>query len=376
MKQKDALLFMPDKNTLRVIRDNFVHELELAARGEHTSLAFIRTPLLSEPLVKEGELFQVFVVGGSVIQTALLVKKAGAATLLEKHTDTLSRLTDAEVLFSLLAEYLDARVSKIVMDFAYPLEPVLRGNVLDGKLIKGSKEHELADLVGKCVGEKFENFLSVHKGKSTQVSAANDTVCLILSGVSRATGDGELGQAHGNWQSLVGGIVGTGMNFGFFLDEHTVVNLEAGNFNRFTPTETGPIIDKSSSSPGDQLFEKEIAGAYLFEHYNAARKMKGSSRGFISFTHELSELADAGDMLARRVLDRSAMFIAAMIAGIWRFKGLPELAFVMEGSLFWSGSRYRECVSHTLSELDIPEGGVSFFRREYGSIMGAADLIC
>ena len=146
--------------------------------------------------------------------------------------------------------------------------------------------------------------------------------------------------------SIVAGIVGTGTNFAFFLNKNTAVNLESGNSNHFPQSKTKKIIDRSSTNPEEQLFEKEVAGAYLFRHYQVNQSKKANH--FPQSTLDLNHLACQGDRLAQKFFERSSALIASQIAGIYLFKKYylktistdsaqlkPPLTFVMEGSVFW-----------------------------------------
>ncbi|MBI4079190.1 MAG: hypothetical protein HY429_02740 [Candidatus Levybacteria bacterium] len=85
--------------------------------------------------------------------------------------------------------------------------------------------------------------MEIQHSKQHCIAVANDVVRLVLSGLTKYS-----------WTSLAGGIVGTGTNLSFFLDEHYVVNLESGNFNKFMQSDEGKSIDSHSVVPGNQLF--------------------------------------------------------------------------------------------------------------------------
>ena len=198
------------------------------------------------------------------------------------------------------------------------------------------------------------------------MSVANDSVCLLLSGLG----------GH-NLQELSAGIVGTGVNFAFFSDKNTIINLESGNFSKFSPSPITLEIDTASQEKGKYLFEKEVAGGYLYKHFNILIKQKNINYPPISSTEHLSKLAQEylGEVsdLAKELLVHSAQFAACAIAGITKFKG-HNMTFVMQGSLFWEGYKYKETVENTVKEL-IPEHEIKFVRIENAGILGAIKLL-
>jgi hexokinase len=62
-------------------------------------------------------------------------------------------------------------------------------------------------------------------------------------------------------------VLGTGMNAGIIMDGQ-IINLEAGNFDKFEYNQYTRQIDAKSHNPGKHLLEKETSGKYLYQHYN------------------------------------------------------------------------------------------------------------
>ena len=50
------------------------------------------------------------------------------------------------------------------------------------------------------------------------------------------------------------------------------------------------------------------------------------------------------------------------------------MTFVMEGSLFWKGYKYKETVEQTVKQL-LPEYCIKFIRLENSDILGGAKLL-
>lgn len=343
------------------ITENFQNEIKAGAKGKVSSLPFIVHHLSPSALVKDGEKFQVLKIGGSIGQNALVYKKGRKVIVESLEEEHLPIFSTGKAFLALVKSHLRKKVSVLAINFAHELKPVFENNRLDGILIRSSKEHAFSGLVGKKVGAEIEKFIKLKFNKQIIVTLANDTICLALSGLGTAAPAG-----------LAGGIVGTGMNFAFFLDEHTLVNLESANFNQFQPSAAGLLVDAKSLKPGEALFEKEVSGAYLFQHYNLRQKKE---LGMIESTHQMDKVARGeiiGDkLLARELFKYSAQLISCQIAGITNCKK-QDMVFVMEGSLFWAGYNYRKTVEETVKSLTNYK--VKFKEIKDCGIVGAAQL--
>lgn len=363
------------KKTLFTVSINFLKELITASKGKQSSLSFIKNPLPQKPLVSKEELFQVMVIGGSVFKSALVKPTAGKIIITSQKETNLPLLENKKKLFFLIENHLDNKINLLALNFAFPLQPQLRENFLDGQLLKGTKEHQLKNLSHQFVGQEIEKYIFQKHKRRIKTLVANDSICLLLSGLSKSP-----------WLNLVAGVVGTGTNFAFFVDKKTAVNLESGNFNRFPQTKTGKTIDRLSTNPGKQLFEKEVAGAYLFRHYQIIKSKK--TNNLPQSTLDLNYLAYQDDRLAQKLFERSSALIASQIAGIYFFKKhylktdsidshqfqLP-LTFVMEGSVFWQGWQYKSNVLKYLSLMGIKKQNISFIKIENSDLIGALKLI-
>jgi len=346
----------------RQITRNFQREIEAAVKGQTSSLPFIVHRLSPTPLVAEGEFFQVLKIGGSILQNALVYKSGQKVIVESLEEEHLPIFSTGKAFLALVKSHLRKNIKVLAINFAYPLKPILENNRLDGILISGSKEHAFSGLVGKQVGAEIEKFIKIKFNKQIMVTLANDTICLALSGLGTSSPVG-----------LAGGIVGTGMNFAFFLDDHTLVNLESANFNKFPQSPAGLQVDAQSIKKGEALFEKEVSGAYLFQHYNLRRKKE---LGMIESTHQMDKVARgeiSGDkLLARELFIYSAQLISCQIAGIANFKK-QDMVFVMEGSLFWVGYNYWKTVEETVKSLT--KYKVKFIEIKDCGIVGAAQLV-
>lgn len=344
---------------LKQIAANFTKELRLSAKGEKTSLAFVVHEIALSPTIGEGEMFQVLKIGGSIGQNALVVKQGKEIQVKALEEERLPVFSTGKAFLTFVKSHLRKKVNYLAINFAHELKPVFENNRLDGILTRPSKEHAFVGLVGKQLGAAVENFILKKFHKLINVSVANDTICLTLSGLTK-----------GAAESISGGVVGTGLNFAFFLNDQRLVNLESACFNKFVLSPEGKEIDKLSLQPGEAIFEKEVSGGYLFQHYNLKTDQK------LTATHELDKVARGeimGDKkLARELFKRAGQLVACQIAGIANFKKRPML-FIMEGSLFWVGYNFRKTVAETVKLL-APEYPVSFKAIKDCGIIGAAKL--
>ncbi len=359
-------LHILQNSTLKSIQLDFYKELEDSYAGKKTSLPFILHSLSSTPLVAENETFQVMVIGGSVFKQAIGRKKKDGVSFSEKKQEELPVLRTKEDFISLVERNLDPHARVITLNFAYPLGPVFDCGRLDGVLLSGTKEHSFEGLVGERVGQQLEEYFYKKYKRKILFTVANDTVCLLLSGLSKAS-----------WEKLACGIVGTGINFAYFLGPHDLVNLESANFNKFPISPEARAIDLRSTEMGKALFEKETAGGYLYQHFNSIIAKQKLPYPPITSTWELKKLAlqDASlaSKVARGLIKKSAALIAAQIAGIVLFKK-RDMTFVMEGSFFWEEDIYREYVERFLQML-APDRRVTFVAVEDSPFAGAAKLI-
>ena len=351
---------------LQDIRKAIYKEFETAHKGSDTSLAYARHTI-DLPQLPDGTKGQVLVLGGSNCVSALVEKQEGTAQIISVTEEPLPTFTSREVLLDYVLSHLHGETVSLGLNFAYPMEPMIRQGRLDGTLLRGTKEHTFTGMTGNVVGETIEAYIKEKLNREVQLTVANDTVCLVLSGIGSFSAEG-----------LAGGVIGTGFNFGFFVDERTLINLESGNFDKFTPTESCLAFDASMENRGAQLWEKEIAGAYLYRHYNYYVEHHNLKHPPIHNSQELSEIAAgaSGDNdLAQNILKRSARFVATQIAAMFDFLGKPRITVLIEGSLYWKGWGFQSEVAHALGELGIEEGAITITSIDKSHIRGGAALI-
>lgn len=360
---------MLDQIDYAKVKTAFLKELKLAAAGKTSSISFIKHTLPDKPLLTHGK-FQGIVVGGTnyVDSTRQILKDGSMKTLTLKY-GTLPIFKDRQMLVEFFTKHLDKHADIVGINFGFPLKPI-KGpfGEIDGELVHGTKEHTFLGVttsIGSIVREIYETKYK----KVIPVSVANDSVCLTISG-------------DGTERASI--IVGTGINISLKLFENKktiLVNLEAGNFNKFPISQTLKKIDKSSTAPGGQLFEKVVSGKYLVIYFNEKAKELGLKIPQLTNSKELSELAEkrstqAPTILARAVMERSASLVATAAAALYEFLDKPEkFTIITEGSVFWKGWKYQDNVYQQLTNLVIPEGAITFKHIQDSSIKGAIGLL-
>lgn len=364
---------MLSHNDLLTIKNNFIEELSraessfIAKQKNLTSLAYIVTEISPSPLVKKEEKFQVQIVGGTLGGKAICTKHNDQITVLKEELDmTLPPLTSKKDFLSFIASSLEDDISVLSVNFAYPLEPFLRDGRLDGILLDigtSGKAVSAPDLIGEKIGESIEKYIKKTLQRSVCVSVGNDSLCLALAGKNLPGIDED---------KLGFGIVGTGINFGFFLNKNMVVNLENHAFTSFPQSELGKILSDKAGSP----FGKETNGETLYKHFNFFLKKEDIDFPPLTATSQLDEIIKKNmpvlSDVARAILKRSAELIACQVSGILDFKK-TDMTFVMEGGLFWHGIRYGEIVENTIGELTNHKS--RFVKINNSNLFGAAKLV-
>src|SRR5258706_7659198 len=287
-----------DVSILQTISNNFINELLTASNGEKTSFTFTKNTIPSASLVKNGEIFQAMAVGGSIFVNAMVKNEVPSLKILHFQREDQPQFSTKEIFLDFIASQYNSSASTIALNFAYDVNPVFEEGKLQAILNVPSKENAFTGLIGENLCKEIEEYILKTKHHKIQVSAANDTICLLLS---------VLTQTFSN--NLAAGIVETGFNFALFLDTNTPVNLEAAGFDKFPRSKEAITIDASSNRKGEALFEKEISGAYLHRYFNILLEEKNITYPIIKTTEEESQIAenDTSEIgnVARDILERS-----------------------------------------------------------------------
>ncbi len=351
---------------LQVISESFTKELDDARDGQSNSLAYLQNPLASSSFLSNSDVVQVMSIGGTLCKTAYIHNHEGVLEFTDYDITSIPLFDTKEHFLSYVTKHIKKDATILALNFAYPMAPILRNEHTDGILLRTTKEHTFKGLIGEIVGEQIENAVMQEYGRQLQVITANDTVCLALSGLEVSS-----------WDKVVGGIVGTGTNMGFFADEHTIINLESGNFDKLKQTESGRYVDSISTNPGKHLFEKEISGAYLYQHYNYYLKLLDPTLPKLQSTLEMSAITDKQIdqySLVTQLINRSASLFTTQIAGMINHLKKDHVSFIMEGSVFWDIPLYTQYLHTHIHGLGIQPSAFSFHHIVNSNLKGTAHL--
>lgn len=371
---------------LKDLASCFNSEMKKAFQGKTSCFPMIANPIsFNKKIPKKGI---ALTLGGTKARVALFFYNQKRIKLKEKETFFLPTKLRKEELFKIILEKLKPRLKKldnslkIGLNFAYPLKPVLRKGLLDGRVIAITKEREIESLKNSCLGESLEKFL-FKNGVKSKVSVANDSVCLLLAASATKS----------NCQ--IAGVVGTGLNFAFFdAKNKQAVNLESANFDKIPLSLLGQRVDSQSTNQGKALAEKEVSGAYLYKLFNQGVKelLPTKKRFFLKTTRELNNLLRSPKKnkkfnnltsfykkevlaLARNIFLRASQIVALQIAGILQFlkQTQGEVPVLMEGSSFWRTENFPQNTKKWLRMI-LPGLRVKFIRIKNSPLLGAAVL--
>ncbi|HVA96499.1 MAG TPA: hypothetical protein VND99_02500 [Candidatus Acidoferrales bacterium] len=367
MADQLELIQTPD---YKQIQQNFLQELNLASQNKPSSISFLKNHLPTKPLLANGIVQGIVIGGTNYILATAVINSNGTHKIIAKKTGVLPVFDTKKTFVDFLTEHLTPDVDAIGINFGFPLEAITGSfGELDGKLLLGTKEHTFKGLINEPLGQLIKTLYQKKCHKMPMVSVANDTVCLTLAGDGTEKG------------SLV---AGTGFNMCLvtkYQHKKTLINLESGNFNKFTLTPILQKIDDTSEDPGKQLLEKATSGKYLALYFNEKIKELHLPLSPIKTSQQLSELSHenhhdvAGD-LARAIITRSAYLVAAAIAGLYEYSSKPQtFTLIGEGSLLWNGWQYHENIQKQLTKLGVPRNAIVIKHIPDSSIKGAIGLI-
>lgn len=314
------------------------------------------------------------VAGGTNFISATVIRRNGHLQILKTIKDNTPILDSKTTLIDLIIKHLDSQTKVLALNFAFPMNVVARGNILDGELVIGAKGHKLEGLVGKTIGLEIEKDIFLKLNKEIKVAVCNDTVSLGLAGLNF------LQQNNLSDQKIAAAIVGTGFNSGFFESSNSFINLESANFNNFKHSHTLTILDKTSLNPGLNLFGKEFAGIALALHFNQLSNENNLNKT-IETSEQLTELAknDRSKVghIARELFNKGAGMVAAHFAALADFmlesNPKQKLNLFIEGSVFWNAFEFEKNVRLALKELTDKE--IEIREIEDSAILGTARLV-
>lgn len=334
------------------------------------------------------------------------------------------KTSDAETFFDYIAHHISLFVKKHdLSDRSLPLGftfsfPVRQSSLTSGSLIRWTKGFSASGVENEDVVKLLKEAL-VRKGMSSTVDVValvNDTTGTMMS------------CAFENPFVSAGLILGTGTNACYMesLDNvpkwdgdqdeprQVIINTEWGAFGDngsldHLRTKYDERLDKESSSPRQQIFEKMISGMYLGELARIIcmdlvdkkllfkgevtekfRTKDSFPAEFVSLVEshekhkiedvlnamEVAEQASESDIenlrrVCAAVSLRAARIAAAGVATIVKKTGNNTTTIAADGSLFKRHPNFRNYIQETLTEI-LPEADITLMLSEDGSGKGAA----
>ncbi len=153
----------------------------------------------------------------------------------------------------------------IVISFAYRARTLPN---IDSEIVDITKEVKVRGAEGKLLGKEICASLAALGAQDCSVIVLNDSVATALAGKAEKLVEG--------YGSFTGTILGTGSNSCYMesignikkMNGHdaegvTVVNAEAGSYNKVPRSDIDIAFDNSLQNPGVGVFEKMTSGGYL-----------------------------------------------------------------------------------------------------------------
>ncbi|MEM9400152.1 MAG: hexokinase [Verrucomicrobiota bacterium] len=253
------------------VLEAFIDEIEAGLAGKKSSLAAIPTFIEVEHKMPLGEKVIVLDAGGTHLRICTVIFQQDGEALIENFSKYpmpgIDHEVTAEQFYETLVDYMKHVVhlsDKIGFCFSYATEIMPNR---DGKLISFSKEIKIPQLVGKLIGQGLRDALQGRGYGDKQVVILNDTVAALLAGKLNAAA---------NCSGYIGFILGTGTNTAYVEKNEAItkqpglnakasqgINLESGNFTKCPRGFCDEQFDATTMTPGLNIFEKMISGAYL-----------------------------------------------------------------------------------------------------------------
>ncbi|EXJ53800.1 hexokinase [Cladophialophora yegresii CBS 114405] len=429
-------LFTVDAQKLKQITEHFVSELQAGLEKEGGNIPMNPTWVMAFPDGDEQGTFLALDMGGTNLRVCeiTLTEEKGEFDIIQskyKMPEELKTGT-AEELWEYIADCLqqfieyhheDEDLTHLPLGFTFSY-PATQDYVDHGVLQRWTKGFDISGVEGQDVVPQFQKALQSRNLPIKLVAIINDTTGTLIA------------SAYTDQTIRIGCIFGTGCNAAYMEncgsipklkhlnlpdDMPMAINCEYGAFDnehKVLPiTKYDTIIDETSPRPGQQAFEKMIAGLYLGEifrlvlvdlHENKNLLFEGQDisslkkpytldASFLSFIEEdpFENLQETHDMfqeklkinatkpeleLCRRLSEligtRAARLSACGVAAICKKKNYQSCHVGADGSVFNKYPHFRARGALALREiLDWPKGKkdpISLLSAEDGSGVGAA----
>ena len=258
---------------MEAVCQTFIEDMDKGLAGKESSLAMLATYIETEREIPRKKPVVVMDAGGTNFRVATVVfGDDGEPTISDFKVfgmPGVEREVSEDEFFGTMVGYMKdvaGRSDSIGFCFSYPIEMFPNK---DGRVLYFSKEIKAPEVAGKMIGEGLN--LSLNKSGTSgdkTIVLLNDTVATLLAG--RADFGGTA------YDTYIGLILGTGTNCSYVeqnknilkksdLDpsKSQIINIESGGFGRAPRGAIDKLFDSESMSPGVNVFEKMISGAYL-----------------------------------------------------------------------------------------------------------------
>ena len=435
-------LFSIDTVKLKLITDHFVNELEKGLSVEGGTIPMNPTWVMSYPTGYETGTYLALDMGGTnlrVCQVTLTEQKSEFDIIQSKYRMPEELKTgDADELWEYIADCLvqfiethhgdTSKLEKLPLGFTFSY-PATQNYIDAGILQRWTKGFDIAGVEGQNVVPMFEAALKRRGAPIKLTALINDTTGTLIA------------SAYTDPKMKIGCIFGTGCNAAYIEECGSIPKLASYNLPPDTPmaincewgafdnehkvlprTPYDVTIDDDSPRPGQQAFEKMIAGLYLGELFRLVmvglhdnhdvhmfqgqnitplRRAYSLDSSFLSAIEEdpfenLSETAELFQSklginpnkseleLIRRTAEligtRAARLSACGVAAICKKKGYTTCHVGADGSVFNKYPNFKKRGADALREiLDWPaksdekeEDPIEILAAEDGSGVGAA----
>ena len=306
----------------------FLQEMDRGLVGRRSSLAMLPTYLDIERRIPKNKSVIVMDAGGTNFRVATVTFAPDGAAVVENFRvypmPGIKKEVGKDEFFGTMAGYVENVLEEsrsIGFCFSYPIEMFPSK---DGRALYFSKEIKAPEAAGQMIGESL-NLAIRRMGQSGKkhVILLNDTVATLLAGRGSAVGR--------RYDSYIGFILGTGTNTSYVeqnskiikardIDpaKSQIVNIESGGFGKAPRGDIDKEFDAGSVSPGVNVFEKMISGAYLgplclktahvaarngLFSRAAARKLRAVEAATTKDISDFLTLPEGGDNLLANALD-------------------------------------------------------------------------
>merc|ERR1712000_415960 len=391
-------LFTVDAAKLKEITDHFVHELTAGLEKDGQNIPMNPTWCMAFPDGDEQGTFLALDMGGTNLRVCeiTLTEEKGEFDIIQSKYRMPEELKTgtAEELWEYIADCLqqfieyhhdEGDLADLPLGFTFSY-PATQDYIDHGILQRWTKGFDISGVEGEDVVPQFQAALDARKLPIKLAALINDTTGTLIA------------SAYTDQSMRIGCIFGTGCNAAYMEncgsipklkhlnlpdDMPMAINCEYGAFDndhKVLPiTKYDTIIDEQSPRPGQQAFEKMIAGLYLGEIFRLV--VENLQETHDMFREKLGIDATKPELeLCRRLAEligtRAARLSACGVAAICNKKNIESCHVGADGSVFTKYPHFKARGAVALREiLDWPKGKkdpVVIQPSEDGSGVGAA----